>query len=169
MNIESLQKIHNRSGFNSETPLLDDYIKKQASQDERRDLSACYVLVNDRDVVLAYYTLSANAIPKDDLPDDWVKKLRLPGSYIDLPAVLLGRLAVDKQEKGKGYGELMLLDVLQRCLLLSKQLGTLAVIADPIDDKAMRFYQKYGFQKLQSNNKMFIPMGTIRQLFNPNQ
>ncbi|WP_028296143.1 GNAT family N-acetyltransferase [Olivibacter sitiensis] len=165
MEIINLQKTHNRGSFDSEAPLLDEYIKKQASQDVRRDLSACYVLANEENIVLAYYTLSGNSIPKDDLPEGLLKKLRLPGSYRELPAVLLGRLAVDKNEKGKRRGELMLMNALERCLNLSEQLGTLAVIVDPIDEKAIAFYEKYGFLKLKSSNKMFIPMGTIRQLF----
>ncbi|MEJ6981221.1 GNAT family N-acetyltransferase [Pedobacter sp. P351] len=167
MEIIILQKQHNRGRFNSNTPLLDEYIKKQASQDVRKDLSACYVLADAADKVIAYYTLSGNALPQEGLPDDLLKKLRLPRSYRDLPAVLLGRLAVDEQHKGKRYGELLLMDALDRCLRLSTQLGTLAVIVDPIDEKAVSFYRKYGFLSLKDSEKMFLPMETIRQLYRP--
>ena len=165
MEITNLQKLHNRASFNSNTPLLDEYITKQASQDVKKDLSACYVLADEENSVLAYYTLSGNSIPQNELPTELVKKLRLPRSYTDVPAVLLGRLAVDSREKGKRYGELMLMDALERCLNLSEQLGTLAVIVDPVNDEAAGFYLKYGFLKLRDSEKMFIPMGTIRQLY----
>ncbi len=166
MEIINLQKQHNRSDFDSKTPLLDEYIRKQASQDVRKDLSACYVLTDNADRVIAYYTLSGNTIPQEGMPNDLLKKLKLPPSYIDLPAVLLGRLAVDQKHKGKRYGELLLMDALQRCLILSSQLGTLAVIVDPIDEESKSFYQKYGFLSLKDSEKMFIPMITIKELFN---
>ncbi len=166
MEIINLQKQHNRSDFDSKTPLLDEYIRKQASQDVRKDLSACYVLTDNVDRVIAYYTLSGNTIPQEGIPNDLLKKLKLPPSYIDLPAVLLGRLAVDQKHKGKRYGELLLMDALQRCLILSSQLGTLAVIVDPIDGESKNFYQKYGFLSLKDSEKMFIPMITIKELFN---
>lgn len=166
MEIINLQKQHNRSDFDSKTPLLDEYIRKQASQDVRKDLSACYVLTDNADRVIAYYTLSGNTIPQEGIPNDLLKKLKLPPSYIDLPAVLLGRLAVDQKHKGKRYGELLLMDALQRCLILSSQLGTLAVIVDPIDEESKSFYQKYGFLSLKDSEKMFIPMITIKELFN---
>jgi len=35
------------------------------------------------------------------------------------------------------------------CLALSVQLGTLAVMVDPIDEKAILFYQKYCFLSLK--------------------
>jgi len=164
--IINLQKQHNRSDFDSKTPLLDEYIRKQASQDVRKDLSACYVLTDNADRVIAYYTLSGNTIPQEGIPNDLLKKLKLPPSYIDLPAVLLGRLAVDQKHKCKRYGELLLMDALQRCLILSSQLGTLAVIVDPIDGESKSFYQKYGFLSLKDSEKMFIPMITIKELFN---
>lgn len=166
MEIINLQKQHNRSDFDSKTPLLDEYIRKQASQDVRKDLSACYVLTDNADRVIAYYTLSGNTIPQEGMPNDLLKKLKLPPSYIDLPAVLLGRLAVDQKHKGKRYGELLLMDALQRCLILSSQIGTLAVIVDPIDEESKSFYQKYGFLSLKDSEKMFIPMITIKELFN---
>lgn len=57
-----------------------------------RDLSACFVLVDDKNVGKGYYTLSANSIKKDDFPKELRRKL--PPSYTDLPTILLGRLAI---------------------------------------------------------------------------
>lgn len=165
MEIVTLTKEHDRGSFNSNTPLLDDYIKKQASQDVRKDLSACYVLPDESGKVIAYYTLSGNSIPQEGLPEELLKKLRLPKSYKDLPAVMLGRLAVDQNHKGKRYGELLLMDAFHNCLAASEHIGTLAVIVDPIDEAAVTFYRKYGFISLKDTNRMFIPMQTIRALY----
>lgn len=162
--IVQLQKHHKRANFNSDTPLLDNYIIKQASQDVRKDLSACYVLVDDEDEVLGYYTLASNSIPRDDMPEDLIRKF--PVSYSDLPTILLGRLAVDKRCKGKGYGAHLLSDAMERCLALSDQLGTIALVVDPLDENAVKFYQHFEFILIPDTGKMFMAMQTIRKSLN---
>jgi predicted GNAT family N-acyltransferase len=160
--IKHLEKKHNKSEFDCGYNLLNDYIQKQAKQDVNRDLSACYVLVNNEDIVKGYYTLSANSIKRDDFPEQLQKKL--PPSYVDMPTVLLGRLAIDNSIKGSGYGEILLLNALHRCLTISESLGTIAIVVDPIDEKAQKFYSKYGFILLPSSEKMFLPIKTIKGL-----
>ena len=98
------------------------------------------------------------------MPEELHKNIRLPRIHHDHPSVMLGRLAVDEQYQGKGYGELLLLDALNRCLFAAEQIGTIAVIVDPIDQRATDFYAKYGFHQLQSSKRMFITMQTIREL-----
>jgi len=159
--IEKLSKEHKKSDFDCENTLLNNYIQKQAKQDVIRDLSACYVLNYDSDKrVLGYYTLSGNSIDRNDFPPELMQKM--PPSYVNLPTILLGRLAIDKNEKGKGFGEVLLMHALEKCVNISESLGVLAVIVDPIDEKAITFYAKYGFILIPSNNKMFIPIKTIQ-------
>lgn len=67
--------------------------------------------------------------------------------YPQLPATLLGRLAVDCAQTGKRFGELLLIDALKKSLAVSKQIASLAVVAEAIDEQAAQFYLKYGFQR----------------------
>jgi GNAT superfamily N-acetyltransferase len=159
--IEKLSKDHKKSDFDCENALLNNYIQKQAKQDVIRDLSACFIL-NDvsNKRVLGYYTLSGNSIDRNDFPLELMQKM--PPSYVNLPTILLGRLAIDKNEKGKGFGEILLMHALEKCVNISESLGVLAVIVNPIDEKAISFYTKYGFILIPSNNKMFIPIKTIQ-------
>ena len=159
--IEKLNKNHQKSDFDCEIELLNHYVQKQAKQDVNRDLSACYVLneISEKRV-LGYYTLSGNSFDRNEFPTEMIQKL--PPSYSNLPTILLGRLAVDKREKGKGFGAILLMDALKRCIDISKSLGVLAVIVDPFDENAIRFYKKYSFILIPSNNKMFIPIKTIQ-------
>jgi len=60
---------------------------------------------------------------------------------------------------------LLLIDALKRSYEASKIIGSMAVIVDSIDDKAQRFYEKYGFIILPDSEKMFLAMKTIEQLF----
>ncbi|MHB1107951.1 MAG: GNAT family N-acetyltransferase [Lutibacter sp.] len=162
MEIKALNKIYNKKEFDCGYELLNNYIQKQAKQDVNKDLSACFVLINKKKLVIGYYTLSANSVPRDDFEDEFVRKL--PPSYSDLPTILLGRLAITESSKGNGYGEVLLMDAFERCVSISENLGTLAIIVDPIDSKAQTFYEKYGFIFIPGTKKMFIPMKTVIEL-----
>jgi len=157
-----LNNSHNKEKFNCGKPLLDSYLHKQAKQDKKRRLSACFILPGGNEVK-GYYTLSSTSIERKLLPGEIIKKL--PPAYNDLPAILLGRLAVSKEYQGQGLGEMILLDALKRGYDFSKQVGSMAVIVDPLDEEAVKFYEKYDFILLPDSRKMFLPMATIARLF----
>lgn len=161
---EPLDSKHNRNNFSCGKDLLDNYFWRQAKQDVKRKLSTCFVLLDtESDRIHGYYTLSSNSISNDSIPDSYRKKL--PKSYLSIPTILLGRLAIDKSCQGKGIGRVLLIDSLKRCFDTSESIGTFAVIVDPLDQEAEKFYEKYGFIKLPDSGKMFLPMKTIKQLF----
>ena len=161
---EALNLAHKKSDFSCGKEMLDNYLHKQANQDIKRKLSACFVIKEEQtELIKGYYTLSNNSIPLEDIPDDIKKKL--PRSYITIPTTLLGRLAIDNNFQGQGIGKLILIDALKRSFQLSKTIGSFAVVVEPIDKDAESFYDKYGFIKLPDSGKMFLPMKTIGQLF----
>ncbi len=155
---------HIRSGFCCGKDSLDNYIQKQASQDLKRRVSTVFVLINEPEAnILAYYTLCSYTIEIKDLDEAWAK--RLP-RYPLLPATLLGRLAVDNGQKGNGFGKLLLIDALKRSLDTSMQVASLAVIAQALDENALSFYLKYGFQQFrQAPLKLYLPMNSVKDLF----
>ncbi len=154
---------HVRSDFCCGKDSLDNYICKQASQDFKRRVSTVFVLIdNPKFNVLAYYTLSSYTVDITALDEDFAK--RLP-RYPQLPTTLLGRLAVDNKQKGKRFGELMLVDALRRSLNASAQIASLAVIAEALDERALDFYIKYGFQQFrQTPMKLYLPMKSVEEL-----
>ena len=159
-----LHTSHKKKDFNCGKTLLDNYLHTQAKQDVKRKLAACFILAGEENKVKGYYTLSATAVQRDLLPGNI--KNKMPPSYHDLPATLLGRLAIDSSYQGQGLGEHLLLDALKRCHDISSwSIGSMAVIVDPIDAGAQRFYENYGFITLPDSGKMFLPMETISQLF----
>jgi ribosomal protein S18 acetylase RimI-like enzyme len=161
---ELLNSRHNKAEFSCGIELLDNYIRTQANQDVKRKLSACFVVCdNNSNLIKGYYTLSNNSIPLEFIPAKIQHKL--PKSYKAIPTTLLGRLAIDKRFQDQGVGKLLLVDALKRCFDTSKSIGSFAVIVDPIDQNAVNFYAKYGFINLPDSGKMFLPMGTINQLF----
>ncbi len=114
-------------------------------------------------LVSGYHTLSKNNISNKLIPESF--KQKLPKSYSNIPTILLGRLAIDERYQGEGTGKLLLIDALKRCFEISDSIGIYAVVVDPLDIDAEAFYSKYGFIKLPDSEKMFLPMKTIKEIF----
>lgn len=161
--ISPLTKSHNRKAFSCGVNSLDTYFHKQSGQDGRKRVAVTYVLNDQNDnKVIAYYTLSAASIELASIPDAIQKKLP---SYPCLPATLIGKLAVDEAYKKRGFGGILLVDAMKRAYRISSQVASFAVIVDPIDNNAAKFYKKYGFLDLSvSNKKLFMPMTAIAKL-----
>lgn len=161
---ELLHAQHDRRGFSCGKPVLDDYFHRQAGQDVKRKLAACFVQEDAQTgLVTGYYTLSNGAVDQRYIPDAFRKKL--PPSYTSLPTTLLGRLAVDVRFQGTGAGRLLLIDALRRSYEASGSVGSYAVVVDPLAPDATRCYGKFGFITLPDSGKMFLPMRTIADLF----
>lgn len=161
--IAHLEKKHNRQEFTCGIDALDDYLKIQASQDMKKNVAVTYVATSDdSEQVLGYYTLSSIGIVAGELPEDVIKKLP---RYPVLPGILIGRLARDKKFRGKDIGLYLLMDALKRSLDISNQLGSVAVIVDAKNEKAVVFYKGYGFIEFPDNNRrLFLSMSTIKKL-----
>jgi GNAT superfamily N-acetyltransferase len=163
--IARLGREHDRAGFDCGHAALNDWLKQRAGQFDQRDLARTYVAVRGQQpTVLGYYAISSNLVRRADLPDDQAKGL----PRIDVPVVLLGRLAIDRSVQGQGLGSLLLIDVLRRAERLAEQLGIRAIEVDAIDEAARKFYEKFGFVPLLDNPQhLFLPMSIIRKLVVP--
>jgi predicted GNAT family N-acyltransferase len=157
-----LDKTHNRKAFECEEQQLTDYIKKQVSQDIKKKLAVCFVAIDSDNNVIGYNTLSSESLGREQIPDKYLKKV--PQNY-NAPVILLGRLARNITAKGTGLGEHLLLDALFRAFTLSEEsIGAMAVVVDSMNQFAIKFYKKYGFEQLPDSEKMFLPMSTIKQI-----
>jgi GNAT superfamily N-acetyltransferase len=91
-------------------------------------------------VVVAYYTLAAHEVAKSDLP-----KRVGHGGPDRVPAVLLARLALDRELHGQGLGAHLLADVFSRVVEASMKVAVRVVVVDAIDAEAVAFYERFGF------------------------
>ena len=160
--VEPVGPHHDRASFSCGEPTLDDYIRRQASQDARRRVAQVFVTMGDRPgEIVGYYTLSAASFEKDDLPKELAK--RLP--HYPVPAAVIGRLAIDLRSQGHGLGETLLLDALRRVVRASDAIGVYAVVVDALHDRASAFYERYGFRSFPSSpRRLFLPLQTFEKL-----
>ena len=166
LHIQPLDKsLHDRANFDCGVSALNDYLAKQASLDLKRKASGCWVMTAQKDSrsILAYYTLSGEAIDAVDLPEmpKTISK-KLP-KYRRFGAALLGRLAVAKSHKGQGLGELLLMDAFHRCLVL--EVPVVVIVVDPKDSKAADWYARFGFRPL-AENRMVVTLLELEARFN---
>jgi ribosomal protein S18 acetylase RimI-like enzyme len=164
--IEPLSAAHDRAGFGCGEEALDRYFQTQATQDIRRRVANCFVAVEvgtgmvDAKQVAAFYTMSAASIPFVDLPPEETK--RLP-RYPTLPAVRIGRLAVDERFQGRGLGAALLANAAKRAIQAA---AAFALLVDAKNDQAVAFYQRYGFRALISQPRtLFLPLATAQKAF----
>lgn len=133
---------HDRSGFSCGVEPLDRYLQKQAGQDMKRRVSACFVAVqNTTGLIAGYYTLSACHVYLDALDEDWRRKLP---RYPTVPAVRLGRLAIDVQFQGQKLGSTLLANAVARTF--RSEIATNMMVVDAKNEDAAAFYQHHGFR-----------------------
>ncbi len=161
--IEALNKRHDRGGFNCGEQSLDDFLKKAAVQNARKDMSRTYVAVAEgSDVIAGCYTISSGTVSFNDLPEE--QSRRLP--KYPIPTVNIGRLAVSKEFQGQKLGQILLMDALAKAMQVSERVGVYAVTVDALKESARDFYLKFGFLSLQDDPlHLFLPMATVRQLW----
>jgi GNAT superfamily N-acetyltransferase len=157
--IEPLSE-HDRGEFSCGSEALDRYFKLQVSQDVRRRVTHCFVAVQtETRIVAGYYTLASAGIPTPDLPVAISKKLP---RYPTVPAIRVGRLAVDLRFHGQGLGGALLADAAMKGL--RAEAAAFAMLVDAKDEEAASFYEHHGIQRLVSKPRsLFLALGTAEK------
>jgi len=63
-----------------------------------------------------------------------------------IPVLVLGRLAVDTRAQGAKLGAALLRDAVLRASAVAENAGVRALLVHALHDRAVRFYEHYGFQ-----------------------
>lgn len=151
-----LDSAADRTGFDSGSAPLDAYFHRQVTQDARRRVTACFVALTDEGRVAGYYTLASASLLLAELPASVAKKLH---RYPLVPAVRMGRLAVDREYRGCGLGGALLADALERAV--RAEIAAFAMLVDAKDGAAAAFYRHHGFAALPSASlTLFLPLAT---------
>jgi len=152
--IELLEK-HDRTRFKCGQEELDEYFRGRVSQDVRRRVTTCYLLVDsESEEISGYYTLSAGGVPVGDLPEGITK--RLP-RYPSVPVARIGRLAVDLRYRGRKLSDALMADAIRRSI--KSDIAVFAVVVDAKDESLVAFYMARGLVSLSSApNTLFLPL-----------
>lgn len=159
MVVQLLGAQHRREGFDCGDAALNDFLLRQAGQQQRRGFGKTYVAVAEDGVtVTGFVTVSAGQVATTSLPS----QLKLP--RYPAPMLRIGRLAVDVHHQGEGIGQDLLAFVLRLAVEFSQRVGLYAVVVDAKHDRAKAFYVKLGFIACVDNPLcLYLPIATLEQ------
>lgn len=163
LKIEVLKKDHDRAKFDCGTNKLNKYLRRTARQHLDKGMSRTFVLIDDNSAteIIGSYTLAACEIHVEKLPRKYSKKY-LPKA----PAAKLARLAVSKNKQRQGFGTLMMVNAIERIILVSKNLGIIGFFVDAKNKEAKGYYEQFGFISLPENPlELFLPIATLEQAY----
>jgi GNAT superfamily N-acetyltransferase len=150
---ERLTSDHILTGFHCGHASLDDWLVNRAVRAEKSGTAATYVLTDP--AVIAYYSISGHSIIRREIGGGWLAR-NTPEA---VPAVLLGRLAVDQRYQGQGIGTSLLAHAIRQAITAADLVGLRALVVDPIDQAADSFYRRYGFKPFPANSsRLFLPL-----------
>ncbi len=144
--IEPLRKDHDRSAFDSGVAVLDDWFHRFALENHAAGFARVYVTCRDGHVV-GYYSLGAFSVLRGDAITRAPK-----GGPAQIPALLLGRLAVDRADQGQGIGGALLRHAMLTAVVASERHAVRALVVNALDETARHFYRRYGFEPSPTNN-----------------
>lgn len=142
--------------FDCQEPSLNDWLKKRALKNDLEDASRTYVVCcGDR--VVAYYSLHLGCIKHSEALGKIKRNMPDP-----IPAIVLGRLAVDINYQKQGIARALIKDMFLRSLQVSELAGTKAILVKALNEKVVNFYQSFGF--IQSKTDALLLMKAISEV-----
>jgi GNAT superfamily N-acetyltransferase len=159
LRIELLDGHAGRDSFDCGVAALNDFLSRQAGQQQRKGFGKTYVAVGDgEDVIAGFVTVSVGQVAATELPPG----LKLP--RYPVPILRIGRLAVDRRLQEQGVGHELLAFALHLALDFSERVGLYAVVVDAKDDRIAGFYRKLGFRPtLDDALCLYLPLAVLRQ------
>lgn len=152
----TVAELESRTTFDCGAPSLNEYLTKKMRSHHDKNIAKSYIYT-ENDKILGYYTLTPTVVDLSEFVQPPVKKLKLPSH--PLPAMLLGRLAIDSSCQGRGMGELLLSEAIVKSAVAMKSVGGVGLMVDALDQSASNFYQKYGFTPSPTNPLLlFMPL-----------
>jgi len=136
---EKLQPEHDVSKFDCAEPVLNDWLRRRALQNQQSSASSTYVML-DKMRVAGYYSLAAGSVARETAPGRIRRNVPDP-----VPVVVLGRLAIDQNYQGQGLGRALLRDAILRILQAADIIGVRAILVHALSEEAKRFYEACGF------------------------
>ncbi|MEB3982411.1 GNAT family N-acetyltransferase [Mycobacterium sp. 663a-19] len=131
---------HRRDAFDCGDSSLNEWLRRYAGQNRRGNTAATWVVVDDRGAVMAYVCLSMTSVDYSSAPDELAK-----GAPRRVPALLIGRLAVDRRVAGHGLGTALVAHVLEKAVEINHIAACRAVVVNGLNPKAFKWWVRFGF------------------------
>ncbi|MGO9899869.1 MAG: GNAT family N-acetyltransferase [Solirubrobacteraceae bacterium] len=135
---------HHRGRFDSGEPVLDVWLRRHAGQNRHRDTAATWVIADADDLVVAYASVAMTGIDRSAASEIVAKSAPDP-----VPALLLGRLAVDRRYANLGIATALAAHVLATAVELNKKAACRAVVVTVLNARARAWWERLGFHPFE--------------------
>ncbi|EFM56507.1 GNAT family N-acetyltransferase [Brucella inopinata] len=159
---------HDRAAFSCGVPQVDNFFKLTANKLSKADAIRVFVLTSASGELMGFYALNVHSVDYQDLPAQYAKNRP---SHGNIPAAYISMIGVNSRFQGQGLGETLLVDAMERIVMIADQIGISVIMLDVLDcgnekntARRLRLYtEKFGFTPLPSNPlRLFIPIKTIK-------
>lgn len=151
---------------------LNEFFHQDSIEAGKQLLSVTYGFLDEQDSLLAFCSLSNDAVKKEALPKAvWrraVQRVFHRKRYASMPAVKIGRLGVSSQCSRSGIGS-QVLDFLKVWFTRGNKTGCRFLLVDAYNqERVLRFYEKNGFRYLGGDKEndatriMYFDLYTFR-------
>jgi len=142
---EPLGKQHRLDDFQCGEPALDEWLRRHARGAHASDTARVFVTtLAEGETVVGYYALAAAQVVPQDAT---ARALKGQPQARPVPAILLARLAVDREHQGAGLGRSLLQDVLLRCVEAADAIGARVLLVHAKHEAAKRWYMQFDFEE----------------------
>jgi len=138
---------HDRDRFDSGEAVLDEWLRRYAGQNRRRDTAATWVIADVGDLVAAYASVAMTGIDRSSAPE-----IVANGASDPVPALLLGRLAVDRGYANLGIGTALAAHVLVTAVELNEKAACRAVVVTALNASARAWWERLGFHPFEQDD-----------------
>lgn len=146
---------HDCSAFDCGHAGLAEWLRRRARNNEAAQGSRCFVACEGKRVV-GFYALAAGSVRRAAAHGAVRRNMPDP-----VPAIVLGRLAVDRTWQGQGLGADLLQDAVLRAVHASREIGARVLLCHAVDGRARRFYLHHGF--VESTFDSLVVMLDLKQ------
>lgn len=142
---EPLERHHRLDEFECGEPALDEWLMRHARSAHGTGSARVFVAtLEDGETVVGYYALAAAQVAPDAATE---RSLKGQPRTRPVPAILLARLAVDREHQRARLGRSLLQDVLLRCLDAAEAIGARVLLVHAKHEGAKAWYMKFGFEE----------------------
>jgi predicted GNAT family N-acyltransferase len=147
--------------FTCGEPSLDAWLRCQAAPATARHTARTWVWVEDG-VVVGYYALAAHKVAREQVPSRIGR-----GGPVEIPAVLLARLALATSLRGQGLGEVLVVDALGRIVDATQTVAARLVVVDALHERVAQFYEALGFRRIPDSLLLVQKIADIEAALTP--
>lgn len=149
--VERLHDGHDLQAFDCGKVELNEWLIRHARHATGQG-TRTYVLVDERtEGVVGCFAIVPHMVEREQVP-----RCVGRGAPRQIPAILLAKLALDRDAQSRGLGSDLLVRALQTVVEAARVAGGKLIVVDAIDEAAARFYEHHDFDPIEGNPSRLV-------------